>query len=224
MQVAEGRRAKRARDRALAREGGAWYPRGFWQSFTAPGLLWILAFFVLPFYLIFAVAFGLFDFNTEQVIPVYQPWYWQFTDFNSVISRVCCGSGAYYGATYVRTFTYVFLASSICLVLGYTVAYFVARYGGKRKALFLILLVMPFWISYLMRMYAWQSLLKDDGLVNKILTTLHLSSTNINWLQGRSITVILGLVYGYIPYMILPLYGALDRINQNLLECALADR
>jgi spermidine/putrescine transport system permease protein len=69
-----------------------------------------------------------------------------------------------------------------------------------------------------MRMYAWQSLLQLDGIVNKILTSLHLVAQPVAWTSGKHITVILGLVYGYIPYMILPLYGALDRINQNLLE------
>jgi spermidine/putrescine transport system permease protein len=78
--------------------------------------------------------------------------------------------------------------------------------------------VSPFWISYLMRIYAWQSLLTTDGFINDILTFLHLLPSRVNWLDGRPITVILGLVYGYIPYMILPLYGQLDRIDQNLLQ------
>ncbi len=82
----------------------------------------------------------------------------------------------------------------------------------------LILLVSPFWISYLMRIYAWQSLLQQDGYINDILRALHLIGQPVNWLDGRSITVILGLVYGYIPYMILPLFGSLDRIDQSLLE------
>jgi spermidine/putrescine transport system permease protein len=202
----------------MARESGVWYPGWFWPSFAAPGIVWIAAFFVLPFYMIFAVAFGLYDFNRDQIIPVYQPWFWQYTDFRNVLGRVCCGDGAYYRTTYIRTFIYVFAASAICLVVGYSVAYFVARYGGRRKILYLLLLVLPFWISYLMRMYAWQSLLQEDGLVNTILRITHLAPQPINWLDGKGITVILGLVYGYIPYMILPLYGALDRIDQNLLE------
>jgi ABC-type spermidine/putrescine transport system permease subunit I len=216
--VAESRRDRRARERADARERGPWFPRWFWPSFSAPGIIWIAIFFVVATYLIFAVAFGLFDFNTDQIIPVYQPWYWQFGDFTTVAHRVCCGESAFYQTTFVRTFAYVFTATALSLVIGYAVAYFVARYGGSRKALFLILLVLPFWISYLMRMYAWQGLLQDDGLVNRVLTTLHLIPDPVNWLEGRSITVILGLVYGYIPYMILPLFGALDRIHQSLLE------
>ena len=84
--------------------------------------------------------------------------------------------------------------------------------------LFLVLLVAPFWISYLMRMYAWQSLLTEDGYVNKLGTFLHILAAPVNWQEGRAITVILGLVYGYIPYMILPLYAGLDRIDSAMLE------
>ena len=98
------------------------------------------------------------------------------------------------------------------------VAYYVARYGGKRKTLFLVLLISPFWISYLMRIFAWQSLLQPDGCVNESCCGSHLSATPVDWLSGKPITVILSLVYGYVPYMILPLLRQLDRINQSLLE------
>ena len=86
------------------------------------------------------------------------------------------------------------------------------------QGLFLVLLISPFWISYLMRIYAWQSLLQPDGYVNEILIGLHIVGDPVNWLAGKPITVILGLVYGYIPFMILPLFGSLDRIDQSLLE------
>jgi len=108
------------------------------------------------------------------------------------------------------------IASAICLTLGYAVAYYVAKYGGRRRTLFLILLIAPFWISYLMRMLAWQSLLTNDGYMNKFLGIFGVAP--YGWLEGKPITVILGLVYGYIPYMILPLFGFLDRIDNALLE------
>src|SRR5262249_38064309 len=78
----------------------------------------------------------------------------------------------------------------------------------------------PFWISYMMRMLAWVNLLADDGLVNKVLSLGGLFDVHTNWLSGRSIVVILGLVYGYVPYMILPLYAGLDRLPQSILEAA----
>ena len=91
-----------------------------------------------------------------------------------------------------------------------------ARFAGRRKALFLILLIAPFWISYMMRMLAWVDLLQTNGYVNRALIDLHLVSHPVNWLGGMSVTVVLGLVYGYIPYMILVLYAGLDRIDPSL--------
>ena len=95
-----------------------------------------------------------------------------------------------------------------------------ARFAGRRKGLFLVLLIAPFWISYMMRMLAWIDLLQTDGYVNKTLSFLGLTSSSspIDWLGGKPLTVILGLVYGYIPYLILVLYAGLDRIDPSLIE------
>jgi len=111
---------------------------------------------------------------------------------------------------------YVAIASALSLLIGYPAAYFVARFAGRRKALFLVLLVAPFWISYMMRMLAWIDLLQTGGYVNKALGWFGISP--VNWLGGKPATVILGLVYGYIPYLILVLYAGLDRIDPSLIE------
>jgi ABC-type spermidine/putrescine transport system permease subunit I len=205
-----------ARDRSIrdARltETGVWYPKGFWQRFATPATLWLLVFFVTPFYVIVSVAFGTVDPVFRSPLPVYQPWWW-------TTSHVSEGLGKVFGPfreTYVRTFLFVVIASAICLAIGYTVAYYVARFGGRRRTLFLVLLIAPFWISYLMRMLAWNSLLTPEGYVNDLLTSAGLPA--YGWLQGKPITVILGLVYGYVPYMILPLYGFLDRIDVAQVE------
>src|SRR5271165_5845186 len=112
------------------------------------------------------------------------------------------GASAFVGPIIVKTLIYVALASLISLLIAYPAAYFVARFAGRRKALFLILLIAPFWISYMMRMLAWIGLLQTDGYVNKVLSSLHLISQPVDWLGGLGITVVLGLVYGYIPYLI----------------------
>jgi spermidine/putrescine transport system permease protein len=173
--------------------------------------------FILPFYVVLSIAFGTVDPVFRNPLPVYQPWWWSFSQFGDVV-RTIVGPDAFRQNAYIRTFEYVAAASVVCLFLGYAVSYFVARYGGRRKSLFLVLLIAPFWISYLMRMYAWNSLLQDDGFVNDFLRLTHIAPQPINWIGGKPITVILGLVYGYIPYMILPLYAALDRIQQSMLE------
>jgi spermidine/putrescine transport system permease protein len=210
------RRSRRRKAAAAAEESGVRYPRWFWPSFALPGTLWTLVLFVLPFYVIICVAFGALDLFRAP-LPVWQPWYWTKTYLFDVLGNIF-GPDAFLRPTFIRTFVYVISASVICLVIGYAVAYYVARFAGKRKTLILVLLISPFWISYLMRMLAWVNLLEDSGYVNKILTSLHLVPEPVHWLEGKPITVILGLVYGYVPYMILPLFGFLDRIQTNLLE------
>jgi ABC-type spermidine/putrescine transport system permease subunit I len=212
----EQRPKKRKKTASLTRDSGVHYPRWYWPSFATPSIIYLLVLFVLPFYVVFAVAFGTVDIF-QNPVPVYQPWYWTTTTLSSTVDRFF-GPAAFYQSALIRTLTYVPVASLICLVLGYAVAYFVARYGGKRKNLYLVLLIAPFWISYLMRIYAWQGLLVTDGILNKILIWLHIISTPVGWLQGKPVTVILGLVYGYIPYMVLPIYGQLDRIDKSMLE------
>jgi len=174
----------------------------------------LLLLFILPLYTVVSVAFGTVDPIFRGPLPVYQPWYWSADQLTEVVDKVF----GIFRPAYLHTFMYVFAATSICLVLGYAVAYYVARFGGKRKALLLALLISPFWISYLMRMLAWINLLDNDGYVNKVLMFLNIVDQPVGWLEGRPSTVILGLVYGYIPYMILPLYGFLDRIDVSLLE------
>jgi ABC-type spermidine/putrescine transport system permease subunit I len=194
---------------------GVWYPRWYWPSFTAPGLIWLAVFFILPFYVVLSVAFGTVDQVFRNPLPVYEPWWWSFSTFSTTLEKFTTGDQIYLDPL-IRTLIYVFAASVICLVVGYLVAYYTARHAGGRRGLILILLVAPFWISYLMRIYAWQSLLQPDGYINDFLGIF--GKAPVEWLAGKPITVILGLVYGYIPFMILPLFGNLDRINQNLLE------
>ena len=97
-------------------------------------------------------------------------------------------------ASSIPTIVYVVAASTICLVIGYAVAYYTARYAGRRKGLILVLLVAPFWISYLMRIYAWQSLLQPDAMCNDFLGIF--GKAPVEWLAGKPVTVVLGLVYG----------------------------
>ena len=111
-------------------------------------------------------------------------------------------------------------SSLLCLIIGYPVAYFTARFAGRWKGLLLAALIAPFWISYMMRMLAWVNLLQTDGLVNKALSMGGIFDVHVDWLGGRPETVILGLVYGYVPYMILPLYAGLDRTPASVLEAA----
>jgi spermidine/putrescine transport system permease protein len=197
-------------------QSGVWYPRWYWPSFTITGIVWLTVLFVLPAYVVLSVAFGAVDFeHFGQPVPYYAPWWWSFSTFNETLTQFYQGT-AIYQAPLIRTCVYVSSASMICLVLGYAVAYFTARCTSKNKGLILVLLVAPLWISYLMRIYAWQGLLDAGGPINVVLDPFGFGETD--FLSGLHITVILGLVYGYIPFMILPLYASLDRIQESLLE------
>jgi len=189
----------------------------FWVLLAAPGMIWLLILFVVPFYAVLAIGEGKLDRQTESPVAVFNPFTWSSANLSNVLHDVF-GSGAFVGLIAWRTIWYVVVASLLSLVIAYPAAYFVARFAGRRKGLFLLLLIAPFWISYMMRMLAWIDLLQTNGYVNKTLSFLHLTSTPINWLGGKPVTVVLGLVYGYIPYLILVLYAGLDRIDPALIE------
>ena len=106
----------------------------------------------------------------------------------------------------------------ICLLLGFPLALFISR-SGQRKNLYLSLVILPFWTSFLVRTYAWMFLLRDTGLINTMLQKLGLIHDPLPLLYNDG-AVILGLVYGYLPFMVLPLYATLERLDQNLLEAA----
>ena len=191
--------------------------RGFWIALAAPGIIWMIVLFIVPFYVVLAIAMGQLNRLFESPIPVWNPLNWSSSNVINVWHDLV-GATSFAGPIVIRTIIYVAIASLLSLVIAYPAAYFVARFAGRRKGVFLILLIAPFWISYMMRMLAWVDLLQINGYVNKTLSALHLISQPINWLGGYSVTVILGLVYGYIPYLILVLYAGLDRIDPALIE------
>ena len=191
--------------------------RLFWAALAAPGIIWLALLFIVPFYAVVAIAMGQLNRLFETPIAVWNPLHWSSANVINVTHDLV-GATSFAGPIVIRTIIYVAIAAVLSLVIGYPAAYFVARFSGRRKGLFLVLLIAPFWISYMMRMLAWVGLLQTDGYVNKMLTSLHLISSPVDWLGGLHITVILGLVYGYIPYMILVLYAGLDRIDGSLLE------
>jgi spermidine/putrescine transport system permease protein len=192
--------------------------RWLWMGLAAPGAIWLLVLFVAPFYVMLAVAGGSVNPFFQTVIPIWNPLHWSSanltTEWNNIV-----GSGAYLGPPALRTLLYTAIASAISLAIAYPVAYFVSRYAGRRKTLFLVLLIAPFWVSYMMRMLAWIDLLQQGGFFNSALSFVGLPGQT-DWLGGKSVTVVFGLVYGYIPYLILVLYAGLDRIDQSLLEAS----
>src|SRR6202034_344755 len=187
----------------------------FWIALAAPGILWLAILFIVPFYAVLSIAMGKLDQLIEAPVAVWNPLQWSSSGVIDVW-RDIFGSSSFAGPILLRTIVYTAIASLLCLLIGYPAAYFVARFAGRRKGLFLVLLIAPFWISYMMRMLAWVDLLQTNGYANKALGWFGISP--VNWLGGKPATVVLGLVYGYIPYLILVLYAGLDRIDPSLIE------
>ena len=188
-----------------------------WALLSAPGTAWLLALFVVPFYAVAAVAFGQVDPILRTAVPIWNPLRWDTSALSNVLERVFGGD---LGSVFVRTITYVVVTLALCCLIGYPVAYYAARHARRGRAALLVALVLPFWISYLMRMLAWVNLLQTDGYVNRMLEWMSVLDAPRNWLDGDAPTVILGLVYGYLPFFILPLYAALERLDGRLVEAS----
>jgi ABC-type spermidine/putrescine transport system permease subunit I len=185
-----------------------------WAGFAIPGTVWLTALFVIPFYAVACVAFGTIDPVFRDAVPQWNPLSWDFVQAKQIFTSLA--TGPLQGVA-IRTIVYVACAMTICFVIGFPIAYFLARHAGKRKLLLLVLIIVPFWVNYLMRMLAWVNLLSVDGLFTRFMRNF---GVNYNWLDGSPITVILGLVYGYIPFLILPLYATLERIDWRLVDAA----
>ena len=140
--------------------------RWLWIGLAAPGAIWLLLLFVVPFYVMLAVAGGGVNAFFQTVVPVWNPLHWSSANLTAVWHDIV-GAGAFLGPPALRTVIYTAIATVISLAIAYPVAYFVSRYAGRRKTLFLVLLIAPFWVSYMMRMLAWIDLLQQGGLFNK---------------------------------------------------------
>jgi len=194
--------------------------RWTWRLVALPGVVWLSVFFLLAFYVVLAVAFGNQD-TLSQPVPHWNPLDWNVGYIWQAITNVLPGGDTW--DTFLRTIIYVSVAVILSLAIGYPVAWYAARHAGRWRGLVLVFLVLPFWISYLMRMFAWTNLLANGGYAADVLNALSLDRLLIHggdWLGGQPIAVIMGLVYGYVPYLIIPLYAALDRIDQRLIEAA----
>ena len=175
-----------------------------WPILGLPAVAWMFFFLVVPFYVLLCTAFGSIDPLFRNPVPAWNPLDWRFTQVAVVFERLF-GPDNFYLPPVMRTIGFVLIAVVISLLIAFPVAYFTAKYAGRRKALVLTLLVAPFWISYMMRMLAWVNLLQTDGIVNNILSLGGLLPIEVNWLAGKWYTVVMGLIYGYVPYMILSL-------------------
>jgi spermidine/putrescine transport system permease protein len=178
--------------------------QGFWTQFLAPGALWLAFFFAFPLGLTVAVSFG----TTDDLGNTLYGWYPE--NYADVFDPL-------FAPLLLRSVLYAVATTALCLLIGYPVAYYIARFGGRYKHLLIAAVVLPCFVNYLVRTYAWAALLADEGLVNNWLVELGLSGGPIQMIN-TPYAVIGGLVYGYMAFMILPVYGALERMDPALVE------
>ncbi len=134
-------------------------------------------------------------------------------------SYLFIGSDALYIKTYLSSLKYALITTVLCLVVGYPFAYYMARSPKHLQPMLLMLIMLPFWTSFLLRIYAWKTLLVSNGVINNILMSLHIIDTPL-LMMNNSFSLIIGMVYSYLPFMILPLYANLSKLDLRYLEAA----
>jgi spermidine/putrescine transport system permease protein len=172
-----------------------------------PGVVWLALFFVIPFYSL--VAASLFD-PSGSVVNGYQMTF-HFQNYPDAIRD--------YWEPLVRSLWYAALATLICLVLGYVLAYAIAFKAGRWKNLMLVLVIAPFFTSFLIRTLSWKLILADDGVVVNTLQAVHILGAE-GRLLATPVAVIAGIVYNFLPFMVLPLYASIDKIDHRLIEAS----
>jgi spermidine/putrescine transport system permease protein len=196
-QEATGFAAPRGRQREPS--AAAW-------ALMGPLLLWIAAFIVAPTIIMLAYSFGrrgtlggvVFDFTLDNYVAVLDPTYVRIL---------------------IRSVVFSAITTAICLVMGYPVAYYVGRASPRWRNRLLMLLMVPFWTSFLIRTYAWVTILKSEGLLNGLLLYWNVVTQPFEMLYTPG-AVILGLVYTFLPFMILPIYTSVERLDNAMVEAA----
>jgi spermidine/putrescine transport system permease protein len=170
-----------------------------------PGGLWLLLFFAVPMATMLSLSLQQGDVVSGYVFT----GHWQ-TYVEAIVD---------YRVQLVRSLVYGAIATIVLIVLAFPVAYWIAFYGGKRKSTYLFLLLLPFFVSFVLRTISWRQILTDEGPVLGTLKDLHLLPANFHIL-GTAFAVICGLVYNFLPFMVLPIYVALERIDPRVVEAA----
>jgi putrescine transport system permease protein len=183
--------------------------------------VWLLVFFLVPFLIVLKISFSeflqlgrppyadMFEWLEEGVLQIKL----LIASYKSLFTEPL------YFTAYMYSLKVAFFSTIMCLLLGYPMAYAIARAQPSTRALLLMLVILPFWTSFLLRVYAWVGLLKNDGLINNVLMALRIIDEPLV-MMNTSFAVYIGIVYSYLPFMILPLYSNLEKHDLTLLEAA----
>jgi putrescine transport system permease protein len=183
-------------------------------------MVWLLLFFLVPFLIVLKISFS----EALLAMPPYAPLLaWTHERVLSIQLHLANYHFLFSDALYLDSFLYSLkvaaVSTALCLLLGYPMALGITRATPALRNLLLMLVILPFWTSFLLRVYAWIGLLKDDGLINNLLMSVHLIAQPIP-MVASPFAVYVGIVYSYLPFMVLPLYSNLEKHDRSLLEAA----
>jgi len=184
------------------------FSRAYRVAITVPPLVWVSAFLLLPYLLMFCYSFWSVS-SSQQIMHA-----WTFQNYRELLTRHV------YGQTLMRSMWIAARVMMFSLLLGYPLAYFLSFHAGKRKDLYYQLVIIPLWVSYLVRAYAWKTILGTDGVLNTLLQYLHLTQHPLDFLLYSPFAVVLTLTHIYTPFAFLPIYAALEHVPRNLIEAS----
>ncbi|MGX5831723.1 ABC transporter permease subunit [Mesorhizobium sp. 43Arga] len=186
--------------------------------------LWLLFFFLIPFVIVFKISLS----QTAIAMPPYTP----VLDFSDGVSGFFAGfrdlnfdnyvwltQDALYFKAYVTSVIIAAISTVLTLIVGYPIAYGMSRAPATIRPTLLMLVILPFWTSFLIRVYAWIGILKPEGLLNQLLLSLHIINQPLVILNTYT-AIFIGIVYSYLPFMVLPLYSSLEKMDYSLIEAA----
>ncbi|MCR5662848.1 MAG: ABC transporter permease [bacterium] len=177
---------------------------GLWL--TLPFLLYILTFFIIPLCSVAVMSTYSVDDNFEISKIFTAENFRQVFDLRNL-------------PILLRSVKFACITTILCITIAYPMAWFISRYGGKRKIIWILLMMMPFWTSYLVRIFSWITLLQTEGVINNLLIYLGIISEPLNMLN-TPFSVILGLTYGFLPFAALPIFSNLEKLDNNLLDAS----
>jgi spermidine/putrescine transport system permease protein len=184
------------------------FSRAYKTAVTLPPLLWVAAFLLLPYALMFAYSFWSVS-PAQQIVHS-----WNLANYGHLLTHEV------YRQTLLRSAWIAARVMVLSLLLGYPIAYLLSFHAGHQKNLLYQLVIIPLWVSYLVRAYAWKTILGTDGVLNTSLQYLHLTSHPLQFLLYSPFAVVLTLTHIYTPFAFLPVYAALEHIPRNLVEAS----
>jgi putrescine transport system permease protein len=186
--------------------------------------LWLIVFFLVPFLIVLKISLS----QTAIALPPYVPTFDLAAGWSGIKSFVAglsldsyrtLLSDDIYALSYLKSLEVAAVATAILLLIGYPIAYGMARAPRRVQSVLVMLVILPFWTSFLIRVYAWINILQADGLLNRALMALGLIHAPVAWLSSDT-AIYIGVVYSYLPFMVLPLYATLEKMDDTLLEAA----